>query len=305
MGFSEFSKKQDLEITGVSYAGRPVNGTTMYITKKVEHLLNNLAHTEGCLVFVEDTMEIPETLCEKNVFYRTATPQRDYAEYVQHMWEERRAREMTRKYTLTPGGYYVGENVEIGENSVIEPMCFIDHDVRIGKNALVKCGAKIRYAQIGDHFVAGENSTIGTFGFTMTKDAAGNTIRIPTMGGVLIGDHVEVGVSTNVECGSAGNTILEDHVKLDTMTVIGHDSHLHKNTELCSNVVLGGFCELGEDVFVGLQATLRNRIRIGAGARISMGAVVTQSVPEGRTVTGNFAIPHQRFMKNLKESIKE
>ena len=64
MGFSvrEFSDKHDFEIQSVSYAGRPLNNTAMYVTKKVEYLLNNLSAVRECLVFVEDTVVVPPEL---------------------------------------------------------------------------------------------------------------------------------------------------------------------------------------------------------------------------------------------------
>jgi len=307
MGFSvsEFSNVHNYEIEGVSYAGRPLSNTAMFVTKKVEHLLENLKGIPSCLVFAEDTIDIPEELVRENVFVKSPTPQKDYAEFVQRMWMRRQEQEAAKKYTLMPGGYYVGEDVEIGENSVIEPLCLIGHGVKIGNNALIKAGAKIRYAVIGDNFIAGENCTVGTFGFTMADDDNGNKIRIPTLGGVRIGDDVEVGAHTDISCGSAGNTVIGDHVKIDAMVHIGHDGALGNNVEITAGSILGGFNDLQEGTYIGLNATTRNRISFGESARVSMGAAVTQDVPAGTTVTGNFAIPHQKFMKNLKESIKE
>ena len=62
---------------------------------------------------------------------------------------------------------------------------------------------------------------------------------------------------------------------------------------------------VGDDVWIGVNATVSNRIKIGKGARVSLGSVVTKDVPAGQTVTGNFAIDHARFMKNLKASVWE
>ncbi len=307
MGFSvrEFSDKHDFEIQSVSYAGRPLNNTAMYVTKKVEYLLNNLSAVRECLVFVEDTVVVPPELCDRHVFVKTPMPQKEYAAFVSRMDQERMRRDRQRKYTLTEGGYYLGENVTLGENVVIEPRCLIGHDVVIGDGALIKSGATIKHARIGKNFIAGENCTIGTSGFTMADDENGDKIRIPTLGGIIIGDDVEIGCLTNVSCGSAGNTVIEDHVKVDALVHIGHDVQLHRNVELTCGTVLGGFDELHEGTFVGLNATLRNRITAGKRARISMGSVVTKSVPDDTTVTGNFAIPHELFMKHLKESAKQ
>lgn len=278
-------------ITAVSYAGRPISNTAMYITKKVEHLLKNLETVEGCLVFAEDNIVVPDTLAKKHTFMMTKNPQRDYARFVNELAKKRQEANRQRKYALTEGGYYVGENVKLGFNVQIEAGAFIDHDVIIGNNALIKTGAKIRDAIIGDDFVACENCTVGTSGFTMADDEEGNKIRIPTLGKVVIGNNVEIGALTNISCGSAGNTVLEDNVKLDSLVHIGHDVFLRKNVEIPAGAIVGGFCVLEEGAYVGVNATLRNRIHIGKKAFIGMGAVVTKSVEDGITVVGNPAKP--------------
>lgn len=279
------------EIKNVSYAGRPISNTAMYITKKVEHLLENLEPVESCLVFAEDSINVPEALAKKHHFVMTKTPQRDYARFVNEIAENKQKANKCRKYALTEGGYYIGEGVVIGANAQIEAGAFIDHDVIIGNNAVIKSGARIREAVIGDDFIACENCAVGTSGFTMADDEEGNKIRIPTLGKVVIGDNVEIGALTNISCGSAGNTVLEDNVKLDSLVHIGHDVFLGKNVEIPAGAIVGGFCVLEEGAYVGVNATLRNRIHIGKKAFIGMGAVVTKSVEDGITVVGNPAKP--------------
>ncbi len=77
----------------------------------------------------------------------------------------------------------------------------------------------------------------------MTQDREGNRTRIPSL---IIGDFVEVGVSDNISAGSAGNTVIEDHVKLDALVHIGHDAHIKKNVEITAVSIVGGFDVIGE-----------------------------------------------------------
>ena len=62
---------------------------------------------------------------------------------------------------------------------------------------------------------------------------------------------------------------------------------------------------LGDNVWIGVGAIVSNRVSVGSGARVSIGAVATKNVPDGVTVSGNFAIEHHRFLENLKKSIQE
>jgi len=98
---------------------------------------------------------------------------------------------------------------------------------------------------------------------------------------------------------------LADGVKSDVMVYVGHNSQIGRKTFLAAGAKIPGNVWIGEDVWIGVNATISNRIRIGDGARVSLGSVVTKDVPAGATVSGNFAIDHQRFLKNLKASLRE
>lgn len=280
------SANYDFEIHAASYVGKPKDNTVMFISKKVEQLLENLDGTKHCLVFAEEGIEVPEALMRDNCFVLTDDPRREYALFVDGLDRARKERDRQRKYTLTEGGYYIGENVTIGEGAEIEPLCFIGHDVVIGRNAVLKAGAKIKNAVIGDNFMAGENAVVGTLGFTMAADEQGNVIRVPSLGKVVIGNGVEIGAGAVIEVGTGGDTVLEDYVKLDALGGLGHDSHTGKNAEITSGVNVGGFVELGERVYIGMNATLRNRISVGENAKIGMGAIVASDVPDNSTAAG-------------------
>lgn len=283
-----------MDIIGVSYAGKPISNTVMYITKKVEYLVDNLAIVEGCKVFVEGNVKIPAEIAVRHEFVITSNPQREYALFVNEMAKKRMEYEQTRKYTLTDSLCYVGENVSIGDNVIMEPGCVIGHDVIIGNNAHIKSGASIKNAIIGDNFIACENCAIGTNGFTMADDEDGNKIRIPTLGKVVIGNNVEVNSCANISCGSAGNTTIGDYVKIDSLVHIGHDVTIERNVEIPAGAIVGGFDVLKEGSYVGINATLRNRIVLGKNAFVGMGAVVTKSVDDDLTVVGNPARPFER-----------
>ena len=275
------------KIVGASYIGSPKPYTVMFISKKVERLIENLALVENCLVFAENGIFVPSKIQEKNFFVFSNEPQRDYAEYVWKFFERKVKRDSEREIKLTEKGYYVGENVRIGENAYIEPGCLIGHDVIIGKNARILSGTIIKNSIIGDDFVANEYAVIGASGFTITKDRQGNNLRIPTLGNVAIGNCVEIGTHNNISCGSGGNTIIEDYVKLDAFVHVGHDARLRRNAEITANVTVGGFVDMGENTYAGIGSVIRNRVCVGNKTIIGMGAIVTKSVADNVTVIGN------------------
>lgn len=283
-----------VSVQGVSYIGEPRSYTAMYITRKVENLLECLYEVSGCLVFAESGMEIPEKIGLEHTVILTDTPQKDYTEFVSRMADDIFEEQRKRKYTMTPQGYYIGENVSIGEEAYIEPGCMIDHDVSVGDHVKIYAGASIKHCKIGDHVTIGEHAAIGTAGFTITEDVHGNKIRIPAFGQVKIGNGVEIGAHNNISRGSAGDTIIEDYVKLDAFVYIGHDVKLGKNVQIAAGGVVGGFTEIEENVFTGFHATMRNRIRLEEEAMVGMGAVVTKNVEAQTVVIGNPAKPKKK-----------
>jgi len=202
------------KIKSASYVGNPISNTVLYISKKIEKQLFNLSKVTDCLIFCENTIEVPEELSKLHSFIMTSNPQLDYSRFVNALAIEIENTNRSRKYTLAKEGYYIGEGVRIGKNAYIEPFCLIDHDVIIGDDAHIYSGSKIRNSEIGNNFVAFENSVVGSNGFTMAIDEFGAKVRIPTLGKVIIGNNVEVGMMSNICIGSGGNTIIEIMSKL-------------------------------------------------------------------------------------------
>lgn len=283
--------EKSFSITGTSYIGRPRSNTAMYITKKVEHLLAVLNEVDNCLIFAENTILVSDELEKKHAIVLCDKPQYEYAKFANLFEQERIKEERKLKYVLREGGYYVSEDVNIPDDAYIEPACVIGPDVLIGANSRILAGSTIKYTTIGNNFLSNQYAVIGANGFTMAEDDKGNKLRIPTLGRVVVGNNVEVGAHDNISCGSAGNTIIEDFVKLDAFVHIGHDAHLHKNVEITAGAIIGGFDVLEDRSYVGLNSTLRNRISLGENAFIGMGSTVTKSVEADVTVVGNPARP--------------
>lgn len=286
-------KRYDFEIKGPSYIGRPVSNSFMFVTKKIENQIVNLQKIRNCLIYAEEGICINDEFKKANCIIETKNPQLEYTKFALLFEKEKINFNASRKYSET-NGYICGENVTIGRNTIIEPGCFIDHDVKIGDNCRILSKVIIRNSVIGDNVLINENALIGSNGFNMTEDDNGNKIRIPTLGKVVISNNCEIGAFDNISCGSGGDTYLGEYVKLDALVHVGHDVQLSKNVEITAGCVIGGFVEISEGSYVGINSVLRNRIRIGKKAFVGMGAVVTKSVEDGITVVGNPAKPFER-----------
>ena len=303
--YNQFEDNFLTKITGVSYIGKPKSFTMMYLTKKIEDKLSHLADVQGCLVFVENTIIVPDEIVGQHTFIACKNPASSYTEIALLLEEKIETEFRAKKYLLTESGYTIGEDVQFGDNICIEPQVFIDHGVKIGNNVLIKTGAKIRRnTVIGDGCVIGENTVIGEPAFNITTLENGRMVSIPSFGGVIIGNNVFMGANNSVSKGAADNTIIEDDVKIDSNVRIGHDVHLHNGVEIIACSAIGGYCEIGEQSTTSINCTLKNRTNVGSHCFVGMGSVVHHDIRDGLTVTGSPAITVEQAAKEMVTNVK-
>ncbi len=192
-----------------------------------------------------------------------------------------------RNCTISPLAVIPERNVIIGDNVAIEPFVVIKGRVSIGDNTVIRSGA-----------------VIGCKGFSFSKNETGENISVADTAQIVIENDVELFEQTAVTTGIFPweKTVIGRGTKVDTKGFIAHGSHIGPRCLFAAGAMISGNCVIGSDVWIGVNATVSNRITIGDHARVSLGSVVTKDVPAGETVSGNFAIPHQRFMQNLKAS---
>ena len=83
----------------------------------------------------------------------------------------------------------------LGADSCLTARVTLCSNVSLGKRVLVHPGA-----------------VIGSDGFGLANDK-GRWIKIPQLGGVRIGDDVEIGANTTIDRGALEDTVIEDGVK--------------------------------------------------------------------------------------------
>ncbi len=177
---------------------------------------------------------------------------------------------------------YIGSNVEIGKNSVIFPGAVIMDDVKLGENVRVLPGA-----------------VIGADGFGFIRRDEG-WIRLPHLGGVEIGDDVEIGANSTVDKGTLKNTKVGRGTKVDNLAHIGHNCVVGENVMIIAQVGIGGSTKVGDNAILAGQSGVKDNINIGENAQIGGGSVVVKDVPPGAKYWGFPAISHSKWVRMMK-----
>jgi len=179
--------------------------------------------------------------------------------------------------------YVAPKNVRIGRGTIVEPNATILERAIIGEDVVIRAGAVL----------AGE-------GFE-PKFVGGKHVIIPHAGGVLLHDRVEIQANSHIQRSVFGGfTEVGEDTKVDAFVHIGHHVRVGRRCEIAACAMLGGSTIIGDDVWIGPNATISTELRIGNGAFVTLGAVVTKDVPDGQRVSGNFAIEHSRFISFIK-----
>lgn len=168
------------------------------------------------------------------------------------------------------GAYCVIGKSIIGDGTIISPFVRIYDNVTIGKECFIKEGA-----------------VIGGAGFGFENDENGNRFRFPQIGGVRIGDYVDIGANTCIDRGALSDTILDDYSKVDNLCHIAHNVHIRRNAVIVACAEVSGSCVVGENTWVGPNACIRDQRSVGSNTMIGMGSVVVKNVDDDEVWAGN------------------
>ena len=97
-----------------------------------------------------------------------------------------------------------------------------------------------------------------------------------------------------------GDTLIGNDTKLADGAHVAHCAKVGARCLVAAGAIILGSTVIGDDVWVGPGAIISNELDVGDKAFITLGAVVTRNVVQGEKVSGNFAIPHARFLEQLK-----
>jgi UDP-3-O-[3-hydroxymyristoyl] glucosamine N-acyltransferase len=214
----------------------------------------------------------------------------------------------------------VDSSARLSDGVVIGPQCVIEAAAEIGEGTRLHAGVVVGRGvtigahgeifpnvsiysgtTIGTHFRCHSGTVIGSdgFGYAPIRDQ-GKVVgheKIYHLGGVRIGNHVEIGANSCVDRGTLGDTLIEDHVKADNLVQIAHNAIAREGAILCGCSGLAGGSVLGRFAYLGGQACVVNKAAVGDGAMVGAASLITKDVAPGESVAGS---PQRPIKEHLR-----
>ncbi len=206
----------------------------------------------------------------------------------------------------------VGERVYIGAGAVIEAGVNLHDDVSIGPNcvigrdSVVAEGTRLHASvtlyhgiTIGRRCIVHSGVVIGSDGFGFAPNH-GEWEKIAQLGGVVIGDDVEIGANTAIDRGALDNTVIEDGVKLDNQIQIAHNVRIGKNTAMAACSAVAGSTTIGQNCIVGGASGIAGHLTIADNVHITAMTMVIKSLTEpGVYSSGTGVQPNDKWRKSI------
>ena len=167
----------------------------------------------------------------------------------------------------------ISQSCQIGCNSIISDVgVIIEDDVVIDDGVIIKSGVTIKKGT-----KIGPGCVIGSVGFEV-KDTIFGRIVLTHNGGVLIEENVELGALCTV---NQGLSDMPTHIgmdsKIDSSVHIAHSTSIGRRNIIAANVAFGGSVKTGDDIFFGLNSTIKNGVKLANGCFVGASAFVSES----------------------------
>ncbi|MCC6202369.1 MAG: UDP-3-O-(3-hydroxymyristoyl)glucosamine N-acyltransferase [Gammaproteobacteria bacterium] len=189
-------------------------------------------------------------------------------------------------------GVVIGERVVIGARTRLLPGSIVLDDVRIGADCLLYPRVVVReQCQLGDRVIIQPGAVIGGDGFGFVTDAAGNPIKVPQVGRVIIGDDVELGANSTIDRARFTDTVIGRGTKIDNLVIVAHNVRIGENCLIAAQCGIAGSSRLGDRVRLGGQVGVIGHVAIGDDVVVLAQSLVTKDLAQPGTYAGTPAMP--------------
>jgi len=176
----------------------------------------------------------------------------------------------------------IGANAYVGPGTVIGPDCSVGDDCRLIANVIL-----VRDVILGLRSILHPGVVIGADGFGNAMTPEG-WVKVPQLGGVRIGNDVEIGANTTVDCGAIDDTVIEDGVRIDNLCHIGHNVRIGAHSAVAGMSGISGSATIGKRCMLAGQSGIVGHISICDDVVVGGKAVISKDITEPGVYAGTF-----------------
>lgn len=184
---------------------------------------------------------------------------------------------------IDPENTYIGLDVTIGPDTVVEPGTYLQGETTIGSGCHLGPCTKIKNSVLRDSVNVYFSQVVDSELQAGVKIGPYSNIRP----GSVIGEKSKIGNFVEIKKSVLGESVAVSHLTYIGDATVGSRSNIGAGTITCN---YDGFAKypttIGEGVFVGSNSTLVAPISIGDGGFIAAGSVITHDVPADALALG-------------------
>jgi len=213
----------------------------------------------------------------------------------------------------------VAASAVIGPNATVEAGAVIGENVRLDANVFVGRGTRIGAGShlypnvtvyhgctLGERAIVQSGAVIGSDGFGFAPDfvgegdaRTGSWVKIPQVGGVMIGPDVEIGANTTIDRGAMADTVIEECVKIDNLVQIAHNCRIGAYTVIAGCAGIAGSTTIGKHCMIGGAVGIAGHVTLGDYVIITAKSGVSKSLLKPGLYTSAFpAVEHAEWNKS-------
>ncbi|MDJ0757748.1 MAG: UDP-3-O-(3-hydroxymyristoyl)glucosamine N-acyltransferase [Woeseiaceae bacterium] len=192
------------------------------------------------------------------------------------------------------GNAVIGDGCEIGPGSYVGPDCVIGAGTRLLANVTF-----VRAVTTGQRGLIHPGAVIGGDGFGNAMTPEG-WVKVPQVGGVKIGDDVEIGCNSTVDCGAIGDTVIGNGVRLDNLVMIAHNCRIGDHTAMAAYTGIAGSTTIGSRCLFAGKSGAVGHITICDDVVVTGKTMVTKDIDTPGAYASSFAAePAKDWAKNV------
>ncbi len=197
----------------------------------------------------------------------------------------------------------VAEHASVGEETVVEASALIGPGVVVGPRCMLGAGTRVlanaglvQDVSIGQRGIVHPGAVLGSDGFGNAQGDSG-WVKVPQVGGVRIGDDVEIGANTTIDRGAIDDTVIGNGVRLDNLIQIAHNVQVGDHTAMAAFVGIAGSTTIGRRCMLAGRVGVVGHVSICDDVVVGGAAVVSKDITEPGFYTGSFTAEKDRDWK--------